>query len=59
MNQICKLNKVKSLTTKVKTKFSEYQTFSFRYGCLEKGFRFIKEENKFTDPDVIGRNEDY
>lgn len=37
----------------VKAKFSGHQTFSFRYGWLEKGFRFIKEEKKFTDPDAI------
>ncbi len=38
---------------KVIAKFSGHQTFSFRYGWLEKGFRFIREGKKFTDPDAI------
>ena len=34
-------------------KFSGHQTFPFRYGWLEKGFRFVKENKWFTDPDAI------
>jgi hypothetical protein len=36
-----------------KIKFSGHQTFSFRYGWLEKGFRFIKAEHNFKDADAI------
>ncbi|MGB3226099.1 MAG: DUF4007 family protein [Desulforhopalus sp.] len=39
--------------SKAKTKFSGHQTFSFRYGWLEKGFRFTKEGKKFSDPNSI------
>ena len=38
---------------KEKIKFSGHQTFSFRYGWLEKGFRFIQEGKKFSDPNAI------
>lgn len=34
-------------------RFSGHQTFSFRYGWLEKGFRFVKDNKWFTDPDAI------
>lgn len=39
--------------SKAKTKFSGHQTFSFRYGWLEKGFRFTKEGKRFSDPNSI------
>jgi len=38
---------------KRKAKFSGHQTFAFRYGWLEKGFRFIKEGKWFKDEDAI------
>jgi len=34
-------------------RFSGHQTFSFRYGWLEKGFRFVKDNKWFIDPDAI------
>lgn len=36
-----------------KTRFSGHQTFSFRYGWLEKGFRFIREGKQFSDANAI------
>lgn len=36
-----------------KYKFSGHQTFAFRYGWLEKGYRFLKENKMFTDENAI------
>jgi hypothetical protein len=38
---------------KRKPKFSGHQTFCYRYGWLEKGFRFVKNGKWFTDPNAI------
>ena len=34
-------------------KLSGHQTFSFRYGWLEKGYAFVKEGNRFSDDAAI------
>ncbi len=39
--------------SKMKIKFSGHETFAFRYGWLEKGFRFVKGENCFNDESSI------
>lgn len=39
--------------SQAKMKFSGHQTFSFRYGWLEKGFRFAKEGKQFSDANAI------
>ncbi|MCG8551527.1 MAG: DUF4007 family protein [Desulfobacterales bacterium] len=36
-----------------KAKFSGHQTFCFRYGWLEKGFRFVKNGHWFAEHDAI------
>lgn len=36
-----------------KLRFSGHQTFSFRYGWLEKGYRFVKEGHSFTKDDAL------
>jgi len=36
-----------------KNRFSGHQTFAFRYGWLEKGYRFLSENKWFTDEDAI------
>ena len=36
-----------------KPKFSGHQTFTFRYGWLEKGFRFARDAKHFNDDDAI------
>jgi Protein of unknown function (DUF4007) len=36
-----------------KPKFSGHQTFTFRYGWLEKGFGFVKDRKNFNDDDAI------
>jgi len=36
-----------------KPKFSGHQTFAFRYGWLEKGYNFVKDNRKFNDDDAI------
>ena len=38
---------------KQRTKLSGHQTFSFRYGWLEKGYAFVKEGNRFSDDAAI------
>ncbi len=46
----------KSLSTlfdKRKVKFSGHQALPFRYGWLEKGFRFANKGNNFSDPNTI------
>lgn len=42
------------MTTR-RPRFSGHQTFSFRYGWLEKGYHHIKENRRFTDPDALVR----
>lgn len=36
-----------------KPRFSGHQTFPFRYGWLEKGYRFATQGRKFSDEDAI------
>lgn len=36
-----------------KSKLSGHQTFAFRYGWLEKGFKFARENNNFSDENAI------
>ncbi len=36
-----------------RTKLSGHQTFSFRYGWLEKGYAFVKGGNRFSDEEAI------
>ena len=36
-----------------KIRFSGHQTFCFRYGWLEKGFRFVAKEKSFSDENAI------
>ena len=38
---------------KKKPKFSGHQTFAYRYGWLEKGFKFARENKNFNDDDAI------
>jgi len=38
---------------KQQIKLSGHQTFSFRYGWLEKGYAFVKEGNRFSDETAI------
>jgi hypothetical protein len=38
---------------KRKARFSGHQTFCFRYGWLEKGFRFVENGQWFTEEDAI------
>jgi len=38
---------------KQRIKFSGHQTFSFRYGWLEKGYAFVKDGNRFSDETSI------
>ena len=38
---------------KKKAKFSGHQTFCFRYGWLEKGFRFVQKKKWFSDDNAI------
>lgn len=38
---------------KQRIKFSGHQTFSFRYGWLEKGYAFVRDGNRFSDESAI------
>jgi hypothetical protein len=39
--------------SKKKPRFSGHQTFAFRYGWLEKGFKFARENKNFGDENAI------
>lgn len=39
--------------SKQRIKLSGHQTFSFRYGWLEKGYAFVKDGNRFSDETAI------